>query len=292
MPNRLSFTKLQADTITTRLGIVQERVIPSKRGSILVGTTETQKIVLKIADINNRATEEGITPSRSWGICNEARIISKLPNHIAPKLLHHAIDPNGLIYSVISYIDPCEDRPTANINLLKDYFSRLIAAVTDMHKSGIIHGDIQPDNVIFSTSANNIAKTSLVDFEFSRPFDSVDQTYPGSYHYLSPENAARLLNEEKVVTDVRDEIFAMAATCLTILKQSIYPMDYAKNTKTREERLKQIADGVYSFDGVEKQSISFAGKLVQIMNLPDKKRPKTALALAEALSLKTDSLAP
>jgi serine/threonine-protein kinase len=73
----------------------------------------------------------------------------------------------------------------------------LLSAVADVHRHGLVHGDLKPANVLFDASGN----PWLNDFALARPFG--DPATAGSAGYVSPERLAGS------PCDARDDVFAI-----------------------------------------------------------------------------------
>ena len=77
---------------------------------------------------------------------------------------------------------------------------RILAAVDHAHKSGIVHRDIKPQNIL----VNKDGKVKVADFGIARlktqettRVDDVNSSALGSVHYISPEQASGEVADEK-----------------------------------------------------------------------------------------------
>ncbi|PPQ84017.1 LOW QUALITY PROTEIN: hypothetical protein CVT25_000563 [Psilocybe cyanescens] len=100
-----------------------------------------------------------------------------------PKLLSTFMDPmnfyilmpfyaHGDLYSVMNSCGGCLSR-----ELAKFYLAELIVAVQSLHKAGILHRDIKPDNILFDNREHLI----VADFGVAHVFITDDEDIPDEY---------------------------------------------------------------------------------------------------------------
>jgi len=286
---RLSFKQEDAQRIAEELDSTILRTIPTRRGSALIISNGYRKQILKIANLGNNETEQHIMPARSWGINNEASILRDLPTGIAPALEAFSHDDtNRTIYSATEYIDGI---PAVCINhsLPPEKVIRgLIAAVHHLHLVDILHGDIQPENVLFLRGDGNESQADTIkglpiDFELSVNTSEPVQTLPGLYHYRSPDVAAELLDGELCTLSIAEETFCVAASALAIVTKN-HPVEYRTGVLSRSDRLKQIAKAEYSTAGALPDYERLALSIKAILETPAHRRPSTLPELEDALN--------
>lgn len=285
MPNRLSFSMDQAKESMSRLGMSIERVIATRRGSVLVAKDADKKNIVKIADRFKEDTEDQISPARSVGIKNEAEIISNLGQGICPNLTGF-YETNNLVISVLEYINGQKINSNSNIEQIKNFTRRLILKVSELHAHNVVHGDVQPDNILcFYQEDGGLIDLRLIDFEFAKNSDNPNKTYPGLYHFLSPSVAQQLLTSDKCNVGISEETFSVLASCLSIIKGGRYPVDYSKTAITRKERLKEIAVANYTDLYIKQDALEFAKSIINLLNCPSEERPRTMQELQQALNI-------
>lgn len=64
-----------------------------------------------------------------------------------------------------------------------DIMTQAAGAISQLHRRGILHGDVKPDNVII----NSHGHATLIDFGFSCRAGSIAQSIRGTRDYMAPE---------------------------------------------------------------------------------------------------------
>jgi len=96
---------------------------------------------------------------------------------------------------------------------IRSIAKQLVSAMSELHKSNIIHRDIKPDNIIISESGN----VWLIDYDIARIYrDEVrkDTETMGTFGYAPIEQYGML------PTDYRTDIYAFGATLIRLLDYS------------------------------------------------------------------------
>lgn len=92
-------------------------------------------------------------------------------------------------------------------------FSQILEAVGYLHKKGITHNDIKPDNILITNNGNNL---KLIDFGMSDDDTHFLLKTPGfTAAYAAPE----LLAQRK--TDARSDIYSIGAIMTVLLVGAI-----------------------------------------------------------------------
>ncbi len=283
------------------------KIIPTRRGSVVLAAKrkteydlnpkkDTNKpipedlVIVKIADMKVEETEKGIKPARSEGLSNENQILASIDGHgIAPGIYYYTEERrNHLIYAAYEYIESKNFDDYENADSVRRFCRSLIGAVTHLHEQGFIHGDIQPDNILWApNNKQHKLDTTLIDFENSKPIKGQIANYPGLYLVLSPEAAFELKhdirNNGTITMDQAEETFNVAATILSIIKGTRSPIEFPRKAKRRHQRLKYIINGTYDNKYVNTDNLFLANTLCELLNAPKKDRPQKPSDLYTAL---------
>lgn len=254
-------------------------ILASRRGSVAKLLTVTGFVLVKLADLKAIPTERDIVPSRSVGIRNEATALRRLKGRHGPRVIAYSETENfvsltteyirGTTISMAAHEDPSQRG-----NLVQSLLNRVQA----LHADGILHGDLQPDNVM----VNNEKALRLIDFEFSHKIHEPSQT-PGLRTYLSPEASQSLLDGVIPPLDQPEETFALTASCLSLLT-STHPGDFKNRKRTNDDEIDTIlATHRYTTIGAPESYMNLAQQLVGILNAPQGDRPSSPDELIEAL---------
>lgn len=140
----------------------------------------------------------------------------KLYNNFANETVNYALFEylkNGELSNYIFLL-----KKNFNEEISKKIFIDLVKAVETCHKSGITHGDIKLENILFSTNFN----IKLIDFGFARNIqDGLISEITGSPYYSAPEV---ICYATKGYDGVAADIFSLGIV-LYILVTGIYPYD-------------------------------------------------------------------
>jgi eukaryotic-like serine/threonine-protein kinase len=128
----------------------------------------------------------------------------------------------GRRYFVMDYIDgePLS-RLTENNGPVRSQFAAAVLAqlctiIEQVHRRGLLHRDIKPDNVAVRTDGG----VWLLDFGSATRVDSGDSGACGTYGYTPPEH------HTEAVHTVRTDIYALGAT---LFKMCVLHVPYAKH---------------------------------------------------------------
>lgn len=132
--------------------------------------------------------------------------------HIVNTMTYGEILP-GKTGILMEYIDgrPLEkfldEKPSAKER--EKIFGQLLSAVDYLHKRGIIHNDLKPDNILISNSGNNL---KLIDFGLSDNDANFQIKCPGySKEFAAPE----IIKDRK--SDARSDIYSIGKLMTLIL---------------------------------------------------------------------------
>ncbi|GAB3286990.1 protein kinase domain-containing protein [Pseudidiomarina andamanensis] len=128
---------------------------------------------------------------------------------------------NGVVLS-----QALDDRPAA-VDIIK-WFKQLVSALQSCHESGVIHGDLKPDNLLIDTDGN----LSIIDFGIGRTLDN-NTTQFGSTGFVAPE-----LAKSQQATTASDR-YALGKTLALMLEAS--DASSWKNASIKKRSLQKLA---------------------------------------------------
>ena len=108
---------------------------------------------------------------------HEAKIYKQLENTIGVPTMRNYGHEDGFHYLIIDYLDKPLDQLTMTKPECLSFFIEAVKVIETIHKAGIIHRDIKPDNLMIKerkTSAmsniSNISNIYIIDFGLSKWF--------------------------------------------------------------------------------------------------------------------------
>ena len=139
--------------------------------------------------------------------------------HIVHVYTYEASTPVGPAI-IMEYVDGCTlteylaSRP--NKAARQRVFEQLLSATSYLHKSGVLHNDLKPDNILLTRTNHDVR---LIDFGFSDD-DSHDRlrALGGTRGYASPELAAQAHG-----IDTRSDIYSLGR-----IMQQLFPGRYGR----------------------------------------------------------------
>jgi serine/threonine-protein kinase PpkA len=161
-----------------------------------------RQVVLKVLDTTNDVTSKNVER-----FMNEARIVASLrhPNIIT---IYDVGRHEDLIYISMEYIEGGDLKARMADGIAPhealDIVARIAAALDCAHKSGVIHRDVKPANILFRKDGTplltdfGIAKKLTIDHDLTST-----GIFLGSPNYMAPEQA------EDVPIDGRADIYSL-----------------------------------------------------------------------------------
>jgi serine/threonine protein kinase len=144
-------------------------------------------------------------------LLNEARCASAI-NHPNVVTIHEFGSSKGVAYVVMEYVAGqtlARSIPSGGWHVGKAlrYGDQIAAALAASHKTGVVHGDLKPDNIMVA----EIGQVKLLDFGLARFIDGPAGRSPakpprarfGTRAYMAPE----LLEDPARAPDPRSEVF-------------------------------------------------------------------------------------
>jgi serine/threonine protein kinase len=100
-------------------------------------------------------------------------------------------------------------------NLTKDEIRRICAviahSIANVHKGGLIHADLKPDNILFTRTSSGKLTAKIIDFDSSfleTAPPAPGEAIIGDFHYFSPEACKNIWGESVSLTCQMD-VFAL-----------------------------------------------------------------------------------
>ena len=198
-----------------------------------------------------------ILPYSTFRIINEVDLMTKVQGHHNVVQLKGMWRIRGNVILAMPYLHPCKFKELVakiEVEEVKLYVANLMSALEHVHKLGIIHRDVKPDNFLYD---RRVKKFSLIDFGLARlasqaggsketsPSAECDclgqltvcpkcESMPhlvvpiaGTPGYLAPESLLKFEEQTSAV-----DIWAAGVTMLCMLsrlakiKNKIEPVDY------------------------------------------------------------------
>lgn len=147
----------------------------------------------------------------------EARTAAKLNHPNVVRVLDCGEDEGGPLYLVMEYMDGGSVRDMLDehgrlpLLTVLDIAASVCRALMAAEQYGIVHRDIKPDNIMFSSKGvYKLADLGLARYGRKQPNDpklTLEFTGMGTPHYIAPEQAFNASD-----TDIRADIYALGAT--------------------------------------------------------------------------------
>uniref|UniRef100_A0A7S1YDP4 Protein kinase domain-containing protein n=1 Tax=Sexangularia sp. CB-2014 TaxID=1486929 RepID=A0A7S1YDP4_9EUKA len=173
--------------------------------------------------------------------------------------------------------------PVSQLRTSMNYICQIFDGVGALHRLGIVHRDISPDNILISTEDKN---AKLCDFGLARDLQGSATKYTdnqGKYHYMAPEVRNRT---QPTSFSKQTDVFALGVVTLDILlgiekthsllsgstsssddvKQSIFSLVY----DLRESFITQLLDRVCCDGLLTESDANRAKKTLNVKHWPAK----------------------
>lgn len=166
---------------------------------------------------------------------NEANVLS-LFDHPGLLKIHAAFEENNTVYTVMERLTGRTLLELSGTGLTFEQLNQIVADTCDaldvLHREGIIHGDIKPDNLFLSDAGQGL----LLDFGAAVYYRSGrSQTKELTAGYAAPEQLGKSRNREGPHTD----IYSLCATLYHLLSGQLPPSDAKQRKKQKYKPLMQ-----------------------------------------------------
>lgn len=128
--------------------------------------------------------------------------------------------PSGAPFLVMEYLDGQDlevigGSKIFTVDEVVDYLLQACAAISEAHKTGLVHRDLKPQNLFLAKGADGKSRIKVLDFGLAKDLERVagqealttENMILGSPHFMSPEQI-RAPN----LVDKRTDIWALGAT--------------------------------------------------------------------------------
>jgi hypothetical protein len=153
------------------------------------------------------------------------------------------------------------------------FAGELLAAISDLHNVGIVHGDIKPENIMLTRQD----ELKLIDFGISQAVGATvlhqTGTFAGSPEWMSPEAF------ESINLDAATDVFS-AGSVITFAARGHSPWATKGEMLNMTVALSRISTQEPNLDGLPDE---LKPKVYELLNKDPKQRP-TALGAAAAIS--------
>lgn len=191
----------------------------------------------------------------------EAKALQELRGNVSVVDIWDYFEENGTAYFVMELLEGCnlrtfqkEHTPEQNFKMSVQMLFLIGSALVEVHRFGLIHGDISPENMIITKNGD----IKLIDFGAARSFRQGEKT-EGYKIYLKPHYAPYEQYSMKLCQGPWTDLYALAATFYFIVTGQ-YVVDALKRAKGAEyipmselspfvsRRLSNIMDCALAFD--------------------------------------------
>jgi len=183
----------------------------------------------------------------------EARMATKVHHANVATLHDFAALPDGSHYMVWEFIDGenlaqvLRRRGMLSARQAVEIMKQSLAGLEAVHRAGIVHRDISPENLMITRDADGLERVKIIDLGVAKS-DDADGTmtktgiFVGKLRYCSPEHLGFLPDGEKI--DGRADLYSLAIVLVEMLTgrppfEATSPHEYILH-HSRESALKPI----------------------------------------------------
>lgn len=168
----------------------------------------------------------GSDDSATQRFLTEQKNLARMSHPNIARLYESAVYENERPYFVMEFLDGSNivrycDEKRLNLSRRLELFADVCQGVAHAHLKGIIHRDMKPGNVMVVEEQGE-AVPKVIDFGIAQAIDETrltrTGTSPGSYSYMSPEQAGHVDETGKVVDqDFRTDVYSLGALLYELL---------------------------------------------------------------------------
>jgi tetratricopeptide (TPR) repeat protein len=165
-------------------------------------------------------------PERQVGLVDEMQSLDQLHHPAVVTFYHHFVDEQ-LLFLVMEYcaggsLRSAMRQQRAPLQTIMQWGKELAGTLDFVHRQGIVHHDIKPDNILFTSEA----VLKIGDF-------GVANSNAGTIAYLAPE----VILGDVDTGDVRIDVYALGITLLELL-QNRNPFDGMSQSETQRAKMR------------------------------------------------------
>lgn len=162
------------------------------------------------------------SPAQQARFRHELRVMQRLDSPYLVKVIN--LEEQAGIFMLVSHYDELHSlrdwlaQTPFSVALFLRVATQLARALEDIHRQGVMHGDLKPSNILIDANADMV---KLADFGMSRIFERQFAYYPasleGTLPYISPEQTGRT---NKPV-DYRSDFYSLGVTLFQVATQRL-----------------------------------------------------------------------
>jgi serine/threonine protein kinase len=184
-----------------------ESIGKGSNGSAFIVSKQNQKFILKVQPTTEKSEKELQVLTRLKGVSG----IVQLYEHVVlnnTTLLIIEYGANGTLLNQIMH-NKFRNNYEDSVAVIR----KLVVAVREMHKRGIVHADLKPDNIVMDEDNNPI----IIDFDLAVNLgDSMNGR--GSMSYMAPEIVKAYGKGSKLVYDQKIDIYSIGVIFYALIK--------------------------------------------------------------------------
>lgn len=100
------------------------------------------------------------------------------------------------------------DVARANQDVKETLMRSILYSFAQMHKAGIVHADVKPDNMLIKKTHAGYFTAKIIDFDSGFLLTDIPEEVQGDFVYLAPEAYQKMLDSE-VSIDEKIDVFAL-----------------------------------------------------------------------------------
>lgn len=168
---------------------------------------------------------------------NEARAAVRIAHPNLARIFDFTIDEHGVAYLVMEYIHGAtlgqliraKERPPLALAL--EIAEQSLTAIGQVHKHGIVHRDIAPDNLMLTRDIDNEPVVKLIDLGLAKSISqgaslTASGMFLGKFRYAAPEIFDEGIGQG---LDTRGDLYAFALVLYELLT-GVYPISGTTST--------------------------------------------------------------